>query len=391
MNPKLKKYAARIVQKLAPKILSRDEFLRRNGGGHYRVLAPEVLQVIPVAKSLAEGAQAPLELNEKLIRFGSGGVYSISTKIFPKSRVLSNGGVQLDRTSIVCSGLPPQLGSQLAVLSDHLRLRSTITRRIIVAPWPHYSPNTTYGDFIVWILPRICRILEMMDPANRKEAVVAYPLLEKSFEKNLLWMLGIGPEQLVDTRSTDIRPTADGMIYCANEIDINWMDCSSHPADYTLTRKRFAINQQKVPETRRRLYLRRNPARRRAFTNEEEVCGLLRKHRFEVLELGALSSEDQINLCSEASILFGIHGADLTNMLWCPAGATIIEIFGRGFRPNFHRTMAHGLGLKYLYWAEEPYIESSFSNLNMDVTMDIQLLENYLNKIDIETNQPSAL
>jgi capsular polysaccharide biosynthesis protein len=231
----------------------------------------------------------------------------------------------------------------------------------------------------------------MMDPITRKDVVVAYPLLGKPFEKSLLGKLGIGPEQLVDTRRVDVRPTADGMIYCTNETTMNWMDCISHPADYTLTRNRFEVNQQRVPETRRRLYLRRNPAYRRAFTNEEEVCGLLRKYRFEVLELGALSSEEQIRLCSEASILFGIHGADLSNMLWCSPGATVIEIFGRGFRPNFYRAMAHGLGLNYLHWAEVPYLESSYSNLNMNVTMDVQLLENYLNKIDIETNQPSAL
>ena len=80
----------------------------------------------------------------------------------------------------------------------------------------------------------------------------------------------------------------------------------------------------------RRLYVSRRDARRRIL-NEDEIIGLLLPHGFEVVHPGDMSLIEQIRTFSEAQVVVGPHGAGLTNMIFSPEGATLVELFGSNY------------------------------------------------------------
>lgn len=80
----------------------------------------------------------------------------------------------------------------------------------------------------------------------------------------------------------------------------------------------------------RRLYVSRRDARRR-IVNEDEIIALLVPHGFEVVHPGDMSLTDQIRTFSEAQVVVGPHGAGLTNLIFSPEGATLVEFFGSSY------------------------------------------------------------
>lgn len=93
--------------------------------------------------------------------------------------------------------------------------------------------------------------------------------------------------------------------------------------------------------------LRTNPPRRllneveinelasgtRRLLNDDEITNLARGQGFEIVRCEELPFEAQITMFSEASIIVGAHGAGLTNLIFAPTSAKIVEMIG----PRFNR------------------------------------------------------
>ena len=57
--------------------------------------------------------------------------------------------------------------------------------------------------------------------------------------------------------------------------------------------------------------------------------------------------EAQVRLMQQTAVLFAPHGAGLTNMMFCPEGADIVEIADLDFpNPNFY-ALASAMGHRY--------------------------------------------
>jgi capsular polysaccharide biosynthesis protein len=114
--------------------------------------------------------------------------------------------------------------------------------------------------------------------------------------------------------------------------------------------------------------------------NEEKLLPVLRTHGFETIDMGKHTVSDQIAMIASASVILGAHGADLTNMIWAPRDASVVEFFNRGFRPAFTRQMAYNLSLNYYYWAQKPMERHSFNHLNWDIEVDVDVVDRFLTK-----------
>jgi len=68
------------------------------------------------------------------------------------------------------------------------------------------------------------------------------------------------------------------------------------------------------------------------------------------VDFATISVKEQILIMSKTDILIGIHGAAMTNLLFLPPTATIIEyVLGDGFMVNNHfRDFAKWTGRSYI-------------------------------------------
>lgn len=78
------------------------------------------------------------------------------------------------------------------------------------------------------------------------------------------------------------------------------------------------------------LYVSRNESKMRRLLNEESILPALRDLGFEIVRPGEMPLPEQIEKFRKARVVLAPHGAGLTNILFCPPGATLIEIFPRG-------------------------------------------------------------
>ena len=76
-----------------------------------------------------------------------------------------------------------------------------------------------------------------------------------------------------------------------------------------------------------RVYLSRQDAATRKLSNEDALIALLERHGFTTFRTEKMSFEDQRNLFHNAKAVVAVHGAGMANILFCPSGTHVFEIF----------------------------------------------------------------
>lgn len=98
------------------------------------------------------------------------------------------------------------------------------------------------------------------------------------------------------------------------------------------------------------IYISRRDAPRRFLVNEDDVTSLILSFGGRVATLEGMTLQEQYLLFSSCSLLIGLHGAGLTNMIWMPPHASVLEIRNDGDSSNnCYFSMASVLNLRYFY------------------------------------------
>lgn len=111
--------------------------------------------------------------------------------------------------------------------------------------------------------------------------------------------------------------------------------------------------QPAVNNSRKRLYISRSQAGWRKVTNEKDVINFLANYGFTAVNLENMSLQEQIEYLASAEVVIAPHGSGLTNILFCPIGTTIIEIFSPNFVSNIYWHLASSCQLVYCYMLGE--------------------------------------
>ena len=91
----------------------------------------------------------------------------------------------------------------------------------------------------------------------------------------------------------------------------------------------------------------------RSFANDEEVANYLQGEGFTVVRCEELSVREQARTFARARVVVGLHGAALTNVVFCQPGATVVEIMPPDFvQPHFW-TICEQAGLRYAAYCED--------------------------------------
>jgi capsular polysaccharide biosynthesis protein len=104
----------------------------------------------------------------------------------------------------------------------------------------------------------------------------------------------------------------------------------------------------------KRIYISRADASYRKIVNELKVIEFLEKYGFSLVQLGNLSFLDQVKLFRDVEIVIAFHGTGLSNLVFSPGGAKVIEIFAS---PDFvvpcYWVLIQHIGLDYYYLIRE--------------------------------------
>lgn len=123
--------------------------------------------------------------------------------------------------------------------------------------------------------------------------------------------------------------------------------CSNrHAADFL--RRKFLPPGPPVGETPRRIYLRRL-GKTRGLHNEAAVLAALQARGWVVVDTEAMPLSQQINWFAQAEAVCALHGAGLTNLLWCRPGTKVIELCASTFLNGCYEGLSEDVGLDYRY------------------------------------------
>jgi hypothetical protein len=96
-----------------------------------------------------------------------------------------------------------------------------------------------------------------------------------------------------------------------------------------------------------RLYVSRALAASRAVANEEEILPVLKDHGFRILHSETMPFLEQVGAFRRAAVVCAPHGAGLTNLIFAPTGARVLEIFEPSEVRRCYWAMCRELGHDY--------------------------------------------
>jgi hypothetical protein len=129
----------------------------------------------------------------------------------------------------------------------------------------------------------------------------------------------------------------------------------------------------------RRLYLSRRTAGHRRILNEDAVSAVLDRFGFEACDPSALSFEDQCRLFAQADVVAGAHGAGLTNIVWSPPGATVMEFMPETIQDPGYRFISDMVGHAH-HVLLCPEFEHPLGPAYADIKVDCPALETLLRR-----------
>lgn len=299
---------------------------------------------------------------EKYIQPGSAYVWRYE-KSRKKTKQLRNGSLQLN-SKVLDLGFGNSVVAKDLARNSH---RDTRSAKILIAPWSYYW--TGYFDYIFFVALTISRIKHTLPPAEFADAVVCYPLFHTSFEREISSLLGVKPENIIDSRETEVLFSTA----IIGNID-NWF----YPNKQDILEFKALIenNLRLTYEQPTRLYIQR--AGRRKVSNEAALISLLKRYDFRIIEDVPRTFAEQAALYHSAAFIIGPHGASFANVLWCQPNTELFELFPSTYMPEYFRYLAHILGLRYSAYCYGEPIGNEHHHVNDDVFVDLDELEQQL-------------
>jgi capsular polysaccharide biosynthesis protein len=131
-----------------------------------------------------------------------------------------------------------------------------------------------------------------------------------------------------------------------------------------------------------RIYLSREKASYRHFTNAAEVEAVLSEYGFTKVCFEDYSIWEQVQIMQQARYFVAAHGAGLTNILWMPAGGKFLELYyevQQGIPQRYsYWTLSNVLGIDY-YIQYCPVQSGHKADLFANLAVDIAALRANLN------------
>lgn len=219
------------------------------------------------------------------------------------------------------------------------RARQTLpaTCGLLASPWS--------GDYYYhWMLDALPRLAVLEQWPGLQTVPLLVPARLKAFHQESLALAGIAPGRTV--------PFAGGVGTCEKLFYPELPSRTGNPSPHAVAwlRARFLGNAPRADAAPgRRLYVTRRDATHRRILNEDALIQVLQQRGFEIVCPGDLSVADQIELFRQAAVVVAPHGAGLTNMVFAPPGAVLIELFGDNYINGCFWALANVCGHRHAF------------------------------------------
>ncbi|NEO52697.1 MAG: DUF563 domain-containing protein [Okeania sp. SIO3B5] len=198
---------------------------------------------------------------------------------------------------------------------------------------------------------------------------------QKKFQREVLEFLGIPQTKIVESyQHHQIR--ADRLVVPSLPLAVpsKW-NCEF------LRRELMPLKEEvELAEYPERIYISRQDSNVRCVINETEVIEFLGTLGFKTVNFSSISVTEQVSLLANVKVLVAVHGAALTNIVFCKSGTKVIELFGPDAVRNSYYTIANHCNLEHYYMIGE----SSSSrhdlppNRDLDIIINVDLLSKLL-------------
>jgi hypothetical protein len=246
-------------------------------------------------------------------------------------------------------GLPLEVGGRLGVLA--------------------LQGDSNYYHFMIDVLPRLGLFEQCPEIAPPE---LWYAPAGEEFQRELLGLLGIGPDQYVD--SSRVRHV---QAECLVVPSPPAMTVINPPWAVSFLRRRLLATPIERVEGRAIYVNRGGGPNNRQVTNEGELIDYLSARGFQVIVPEKMSATEKIRAFAEASVIVGAHSAGLVNLAFASPGAAVVELFPAGGTNTCYWKLASGVpGLEYRYvcGSGDPTPLSLSEFLTRDIVADLKAI-----------------
>lgn len=228
--------------------------------------------------------------------------------------------------------------------------------------WP--AVNRLQTNYYHWLI-EWCGRLELIE-AYRDQTGCAPKLLvpetAPTYLRESLALLGFGPDSWITwTENSSPRKVRNLVLPSLRESAV----APAPPVLFWLRRRFLEAAGASGGKPDQVIYLSRPRPRWRSVLNDERIADWFRSEGHEVLEPHLITLAEQIRRFSKASLIVGLHGAGLTNILFAP-GAALLELIG-DYGDGVYFGMAGRLG--------QPYEMLACQSVGDDVVVDLEALK----------------
>ncbi len=236
---------------------------------------------------------------------------------------------------------------------------------------------SNYAHFLIDSLSRI-HLLKKSGKFNEVDKFLV-PSLRYDFQEDALKLLGIPKEKAIEG---DKYP----------HIKAKKLIASTAPRDTSVIipkwvgefyRDSFLKDDLLKDFDAPNIYIRRSDSGIRNVLNEEETEAMLSKYNFKFYELSKLSFIEKVSLFAKANVIVSVHGAGLTNVLFCKESSHFIELFPDVFILTTYVDLATKVGMEYSYLVCESskFADNGHDAQKVHVRVDIPKLEEMVKKV----------
>lgn len=237
-----------------------------------------------------------------------------------------------------------------------------IDGRLLVLVDDIYSLN--YSHWLSDWLPRV----SALGRVNEDDYVAVSPLTTR-WQVETLRAMGFAEHRIIPMQPWSVVRARELLVPSAlSEIFHPSFKAADWATDFI--RRSLGPPSHRRSTTGRRIYISRGDAGGRRVLNEPQLIDALAPFGFEVHSLSEMTVARQAALFADASVIVSLHGAGLTNVIFCNVGCRVCEIFPQSYGTPAFWILGGARGVDYFSYVETD-VRPGQVTVHDDIMLDI--------------------